>query len=30
MWKAEKVYYPPAIRETNPKTMRAPEETEAA
>ena len=30
LWKAEKVYYPPAIRETNPKTVRALEETEAA
>ena len=30
LWKAEKVYYPLAIRETNPETMRAPEETEAA
>ena len=27
---AEKVYYPPAIRETNPETVRAPKENEVA
>ena len=33
MWKAEKVYYPPAIRETtsaHSEVVRAPQETETA
>ena len=30
LWKAKKIHYPPAIRETNPETVRAPDETEAA
>ena len=29
-WRAEKINYPLAICETNPETVRAPEETEAA
>ena len=30
LWKMEKVYYPPAIRETNSETASAPEEAEVA
>ena len=30
LWKTEKVYYPPAIRETNFETVSAPEEAEVA
>ncbi|XP_030940202.1 ensconsin-like [Quercus lobata] len=30
LWKAKKIYYPLAIRETNPETVRAPKETEVA
>ena len=30
LWKTEKVYYPPTIRETNSETVSAPEEVEAA